>query len=180
MQADAIVRTLYRLWFSRRHLLAWTTAAQLSRPADKPPMLFFYLSMFTGAAVAGFSLLPGGTWAGLAVGALWAAFPFALPYLEQPARQPQRPTGYMREVLTRVAKGTLTFFETAMTDADHALPPDNVQIEPNKGVSHRTSPTNIGLYLCALAAAERLRLLAPDEMARRMEETLITLEKLPK
>lgn len=165
MQADAIVRTLYRLWFSRRHLLAWTTAAQLSRPADKPPMLFFYLSMFTGAAVAGLSLLPGGTWAGLAVGALWAAFPFALPYLEQPARQPQRPTGYMREVLTRVAKGTLTFFETAMTDADHALPPDNVQIEPNKGVSHRTSPTNIGLYLCALAAAERLRLLAPDEMA---------------
>lgn len=84
------------------------------------------------------------------MGVLWAAFPFALPYLEQPARQPQRPTGYMREVLTRVAKGTLTFFETAMTDADHALPPDNVQIEPNKGVSHRTSPTNIGLYLCAL------------------------------
>lgn len=91
MQADAIVRTLYRLWFSRRHLLAWTTAAQLSRPADKPPMLFFYLSMFTGAAVAGLSLLPGGTWAGLAVGALWAAFPFALPYLEQPARQPPAP-----------------------------------------------------------------------------------------
>ena len=50
----------------------------------------------------------------------------------------------MREVLTRVARGTLTFFETAITDADHALPPDNVQIEPNKGVSHRTSPTNIG------------------------------------
>ena len=85
----------------------------------------------------------------------------------------------MREVLTRVAKGTLTFFETAITDADHALPPDNVQIEPNKGVSHRTSPTNIGLYLCALAAAERLRLISPDEMAGRMEETLATLEQLP-
>ena len=180
MQADAIARTLYRLWFSRRHLLAWTTAAQLSRPSDKPPMLFFYLSMLTGAAVAGLSLLPGGTWAGLAVGALWAAFPFALPYLEQPAGKSPRPTGYMREVLTRVARGTLTFFETAITDADHALPPDNVQIEPNKGVSHRTSPTNIGLYLCALAAAERLRLLSPDEMAGRMEQTVATLEALPK
>ena len=180
MQADAIARTLYRLWFSRRSLLAWTTAAQLSRPSDKPPMLFFYLSMVTGAAVAGLSLLPGGTPAGLATGALWVAFPFALPWLEQPVTRPPRPTGYMREVLTRVAKGTLTFFETAMTDADHGLPPDNVQIEPNKGVSHRTSPTNIGLYLCALAAAERLRLLAPDEMARRMEDTLATLEALPK
>lgn len=180
MQADAIARTLYRLWFSRRSLLAWTTAAQLSRPSDKPPMLFFYLSMVTGAAVAGLSLLPGGTPAGLATGALWVAFPFALPWLEQPVTRPPRPTGYMREVLTRVAKGTLTFFETAITDADHGLPPDNVQIEPNKGVSHRTSPTNIGLYLCALAAAERLRLLAPDEMARRMEDTLATLEALPK
>ena len=108
MQADAIARTLYRLWFSRRSLLAWTTAAQLSRPSDKPPMLFFYLSMVTGAAVAGLSLLPGGTPAGLATGALWVAFPFALPWLEQPVTRPPRPTGYMREVLTRVAKGTLT------------------------------------------------------------------------
>ena len=80
MQADAIVRTLYRLWFSRRHLLAWTTAAQLSRPSDKPPMLFFYLNMFTGAAVAGLSLLPGGAMAaGISAGTLWAAFPFVLP-----------------------------------------------------------------------------------------------------
>lgn len=181
MQADAIVRTLYRLWFSRRHLLAWTTAAQLSRPSDKPPMLFFYLNMFTGAAVAGLSLLPGGAMAaGISAGTLWAAFPFVLPYLEQPLSRPLHPTGYMREVLERVARGTLTFFETAITDADHGLPPDNVQIEPNKGVSHRTSPTNIGLYLCALVAAERLRLLSPDEMARRMEETVVSLEALPK
>ena len=32
MQADAIVRTLYRLWFSRRHLLAWTTAGSAVPP----------------------------------------------------------------------------------------------------------------------------------------------------
>ena len=181
MAADAIARTLYRLWFSRRQLLAWTTAAQLARPSARPPMLFFYLNMFAGAAVAGLSLLPGGAVAaGMAAGALWAAFPFVLPFLEQPCDPAPRPTEYMREVLGRVAKETLTFFETAMTDDDHALPPDNVQIEPNKGISHRTSPTNIGLYLCALIASERLRLLSPDEMAQRMEQTLATLEALPK
>lgn len=181
MQADAVARTLYRLWFSRRRLLEWTTAAQLSRPLDRPPMLFFYMSMLSGAAAAGAGLLGQGAWiAGLCIGALWAAFPFALPFLEQPFDRPVRPTGYMREVLSRLAKETLAFFETAITPQDHALPPDNVQIEPNKGISHRTSPTNIGLYLCSLAAAEKLRLLSPEEMARRMEDTLATLEALPK
>lgn len=181
MQADAIARTLYRLWFSRRNLLAWTTAAQLTTPSAKPPMLFFYISMASGAAAAGLSLLGRGALIpGLALGALWIAFPFALPFLEQPYEQPQRPTGYMREVLKRLAACTLTFFETAITENDHALPPDNVQIEPNKGISHRTSPTNIGLYLCSLIASERLRLLSPDEMAQRMDATLKTLEALEK
>lgn len=60
MQADAIARTLYRLWFSRRNLLAWTTAAQLTTPSAKPPMLFFYISMASGAAAAGLSLLGRG------------------------------------------------------------------------------------------------------------------------
>ena len=181
MQADAIVRTLYRLWFSRRHLLAWTTAAQVSRPSDKPPMLFFYMSMLSGGAMAAAGLLPNALMAGgIAVGAWWAALPFVLPFLEQPPFQPQRPTSFMREVLGRLAKSTLTFYETAITDSDHALPPDNVQIEPNKGISHRTSPTNIGMYLCSLIASEKLRLLSPEEMAERLDAAVSTLESLPK
>lgn len=181
MQADAIARTLYRLFFSRRNLLQWTTAAQLSKPQAKPPMLFFYLSMAHGGAMAALSLLPGGCVAcGIALGAWWAALPFALPFLEQPYEKTKKPTGYMREVLHKLAAETLVFFETAITDEDHSLPPDNVQIDPNKGISHRTSPTNIGLYLTSLIAAERMRLLSPDEMARRMQETVDTLQALPK
>ncbi len=181
MQADAVARTLYRLWFSRRHLLEWTTAAQASRPSDKPPMLFFYMSMLSGAAIAASGLLPGSLLiGGIAVGAWWAALPFVLPFLEQPPYQPQRPTSFMREVLGRLAKSTLAFYETAITDSDHALPPDNIQIEPNKGISHRTSPTNIGMYLCSLVASEKLRLLSPEEMAERMDAAISTLETLPK
>ena len=99
MQADAIARTLYRLWFSRRSLLAGTTAAQLSRPSDKPPMLFFYLSMVTGAAVAGLSLLPGGTWAGLAVGADSVVGPMYIAEIA-PARQRGRLVSYQQFAIT--------------------------------------------------------------------------------
>ncbi|MEG1891961.1 MAG: hypothetical protein RR301_11100, partial [Clostridia bacterium] len=181
MQADAIGRTLYRLVVSRRNLLQWTTAAQLSKPASKPPMMFFFISIASGAAVAGLAVLGGARmYPCFALAALWALFPVLLPFLEQPYQRSQRLTDYMREVLGRLAKNTMAFFETAITEDDHALPPDNVQIEPNKGISHRTSPTNIGLYLTSLIAAESLRILPPDEMADRMRATLESVEALAK
>lgn len=181
MQADAIARTLYRLFFSRRNLLQWTTAAQLSKPSARPPMLFFYLSMGAAALMAALSLLPGALMvAGIATAVWWAGFPFALPALEQPYQKPQRVTEYMREVLARLASSTFLFFETSIAEEDNALPPDNVQIEPNKGISHRTSPTNIGLYLTSLIAAERLRILEADDMAQRMLATVQTVEAMPK
>jgi len=181
MQADAIARTLYRVLISRRKLLEWTTAAQLAHLEQKPDMLFFYLSMISSGVLALLCLIPGAMrLPGIILAALWAAFPFLLPLAEQPLRPKKHPTGYMHEVLERLAGNTLTFFETAITDADNALPPDHVQIDPNKGIMHRTSPTNIGLYLCSLVAAEMLQLLPPDEMAHRISCTVSTLEKLPK
>ncbi len=181
MQADAIARTLYRLFVSRRNLLQWTTAAQLSKPGAKPPMLFFYLSMGAGAAMAGLSFIPGASMAaGFAAAVWWAGFPFALPFLEQPYQRPQRVTGYMREVLGRLAANTNLFFETSITEDDNALPPDNVQIEPNKGISHRTSPTNIGLYLMSLLSAERLRILSTDDAVERIHAAVSSLEVMPK
>lgn len=40
-----------------------------------------------------------------------------------------------------------------------------MQIDPNKGISHRTSSTSIGLYLVSLLVAEKLRLLPAAEAA---------------
>lgn len=181
MQVDAILRTLYRLFYSHRHLLAWTTSAQLSGADHRPPMLFFSISMGSAALFALSLLWPAALWPCCLIPAAgWVGFAFVLPFLEQERRAEPRPTDYMREVLLRLARQTLTFFETAITPEDHALPPDNVQIDPNKGIAHRTSPTNIGLYLCALAAAQKLGLLEEAEFFKRVDATLTTLEKLSK
>ncbi len=179
MQGDAIVRTLYRMFVSRRNLLQWTTAAQLARPTIKPSLQFFYTNLGVGLALAGLSFLmkPFFVW-GMVTGGLWALFLVFLSIWEQPYRQPPYMTSFMREELRRLASSTWLFFDTVVTEADQFLPPDNVQIEPNKGISHRTSPTNIGLYLMSLIASEQLGFLAPDDMAARLRRTLITLEKL--
>lgn len=181
MELDAIGRTLYRLFVSRQNLLQWDSAAQLQKPSDKPPMLYFILCMLASGGMAAFSVfLHGFFLPGLIAALCWAALPFLLFLLEAPRDVSPRPTEYMREVLTRLAAGTMLYFETAVTDEAHGLPADNVQIEPNKGISHRTSPTSIGLYLISLLAAEKLRLLPAAEAARRIGETISTLEMLPK
>ncbi|MEA5013302.1 MAG: glucoamylase family protein [Candidatus Limiplasma sp.] len=181
MQGDAIARTLYRLFVSRRNLLQWTTAAQLSKPTAKPSMEFFYMNMGAGFALGGLSILLRPLFPlGIALGGLWSLFLIFLPAWEQPYRQPQYMTEYMREELKRLASSTWLFFDTVVTEQEHFLPPDNVQIEPNKGVSHRTSPTNIGLYLVSLIAAEKMGLIPPDDMAERISQTLDVLEALPK
>ncbi len=179
MQADAILRTLYRMFVSRRNLLQWTTAAQLSRPTATPSLTFFYINMGAGLLMAGVAfLLNPMFYQGLALGALWGLFPVFLPLWEQPYRQPRYMTDFMRDELKRLAAATWLFFDTTVLQSENFLPPDNVQIEPNKGISHRTSPTNIGLYLVSLIVAEQLGFLPPDEMAERIRRTLDTLEKM--
>lgn len=181
MEADAIVRSLYRQFVSHENLLKWTTAAQLSNPVDKPPMFPLYINLGAGAALLACCLASGSySIPAIAVAGLWALFPLLSPLLEQPLQRNPYPTGYMREVLGKLARETLLYYETSITEEDHGLPPDNVQVEPNKGISHRTSPTNIGLYLVALIAAEKLRLLPVESLCRRMEEAVESLEEMEK
>ncbi len=181
MQLDAIGRTLYRVLYSRHHLLEWTTAAQLSVKPQKPSVLVLSLNVATSALTAALSLLSGALlWPGIAVAALWALFPAVLPLLEQPAPTQKPISEFMRGELMQLAKSTFRFFEVVVDEQEHFLPPDNLQIDPEKGVAHRTSPTNIGLYLTALVSARELDLLTPTQAAARMEKTVSTLEKLEK
>lgn len=166
MELDAIGRALYRLFVSRQGLLQWTPAVPFPKPSARPPMLYFTLSMAAAGGMAAFSIFLRGFFVpGLVAALLWAALPFLLFALEAPRASVPRPTEYMREVLNRLAAGTMLYFETAVPGEAHALPADNVQIDPNKGISHRTSSTSIGLYLVSLLVAEKLRLLPAAEAA---------------
>ena len=80
--------------------------------------------------------------------------------------------------LRLVARRTWRFFETFVTANDHMLPPDNFQEEPQPVLAHRTSPTNLGLYLLSVVAACDFGWLGKIEMAERIEATLGTMNGL--
>ncbi|MDP9483449.1 MAG: DUF3131 domain-containing protein, partial [Chloroflexota bacterium] len=80
--------------------------------------------------------------------------------------------------LRLIARRTWRFFETFVTPEDHALPPDNFQDDPVPAVAHRTSPTNIGMYLLATVTARDLGWIGTIEMVERLEATLTTIGSL--
>src|SRR5262249_18312104 len=80
--------------------------------------------------------------------------------------------------LRRVARQTWDFFEQFVGPPDHWLPPDNYQEDPKGAVAHRTSPTNMGLYLVSTLAAHDLGYLSLSALLDRLEKSFDTLERL--
>ncbi len=58
------------------------------------------------------------------------------------------------------------------------LPPDNFQEDPKPTVAHRTSPTNLGLYLLAAVSARDFGWAGMTETVDRLEATLATMGDL--
>ena len=58
------------------------------------------------------------------------------------------------------------------------LPPDNFQDDPAPAVAHRTSPTNIGLYLLSVVCARDFGWIGTGQAIDRLEATLATMGRM--
>jgi cyclic beta-1,2-glucan synthetase len=185
LMADAILRTLARLYVTRRDLLEWTTAAHTKARLDVD-RLGTYRRMAGAVAVAaatGLMVLvmkPAALPAAAPFVVLWLASPLVARWVSMPPRRSARHALSAAEVrsLRLLGRRTWLFFETFIGPDDHYLPPDNFQEEPKPVVAHRTSPTNIGLYLLATVTARDLGWIGTVDMVERLEATLATMGAL--
>ncbi|MEO8387438.1 glucoamylase family protein, partial [Polaromonas sp.] len=185
MSLDAITRAVWRMAVSRRHLLQWTTAAQAQAAARYTPGAFFRSHAL--ASVLCLALAVAACWgphplAGLAIFVGWALAPAVAWWGSRPAvHAPDlSPNSADRAYLMKLAAQTWHFFERCVGPEDNYLPPDNLQMEPEPTIAHRTSPTNIGLYLMAAACAREFNWISTAELITRLSATLGTVEALPK
>jgi cyclic beta-1,2-glucan synthetase len=186
LSLDAITRTLFRLFVSRRRLLEWVTFAQLAysrRNGSNRALAFQLLGSFVFAGVAIAAIVycaPHNLIGGAPFLALWAFSPLIARWASQaPLIEPHlniAPSD--RDALRLAARRTWLFFERFITAEDNMLPPDNFQEAPKPFVAHRTSPTNIGLYLCSILAARDFGWIGTLETVERLETTLTSLQKL--
>ena len=185
LMADGIARTLGRVYLTRRRLLEWTTAAQAESDLSRD-VTGVYRRM-RGAlilAVAGGLLVAVTRPEGVAIAApfllLWGLSPLAARWVSRPP--PPSPTQLLspadRTVLRSTARRTWRFFEAFVGPDDTFLPPDNFQEDPKPVLAHRTSPTNIGLYLLSVVAARDFGWLGILDTLDRLDATLATMRRL--
>ena len=176
-QFDAVMRTLFRLAFTKKHMLDWVTSADAVAGGTR---------VGTACRVGAILCIPGlmtAAWApaALALMALFLLAPGLLRDLQTAACDAR---GALRveqvAALTELAQRTWSFFETYVTARENHLPPDNVQIDPAVGAARRTSPTNVGLYLVACLSAREMGFVRDEEMLARLRDTVSTLERMEK
>jgi len=185
LMLDAAGRTIYRLLVSHRNLLEWTAAAQ-AKASPRLSLGGFYRQMNGGVAIAilaaiVFYLLDDESWrvaAPLIVA--WIAAPAVALWasLAPPDASRVRVSDADALALRLVARRTWRYFETFVTTTDHMLPPDNFQEDPKPTVAHRTSPTNLGLYLLSGVTARDFGWAGTAETVERLEATLATMNLL--
>lgn len=185
MYLHAVGLALYRTLYSHRKLLQWTTAetAQSTAKRSLIPVLRQHAAETVIALMMMGLLLRSATpYVALSVVlcSLWCASPFwtwcASRTRRSPEQLPLTPTdqGY----LLGIARDTWRLFERCVSAQDNFLPPDNLQRSPHDMLAHRTSPTNIGLYLLSVACARQFGWIGTLDLRDRLEATLATLMTL--
>ncbi len=181
---DAIVTTLWRLVVSRRGLLTWVTAEEaerqfgLDRAGFIQRMAPSMVVGLTSTAAAAFTK-PGALVAALAWSCSWVLAPIIAHWVSvpRPIKASVPPTAEEQQALRLTARRSWRYFERFVTEEENWLPPDNFQ-EDLAAIAHRTSPTNIGLYLLAVLSAREFGWVGIEETVGRLEATVSTLDRL--
>ncbi len=186
LMLNAIIKTLIRVFFTRKNLLEWVTAADMEIGLKNDfgsyirrmwicpvsGVLIFLISMYMREEAVILSAV---------FFAMWFLAPLIAYRISAPEgrREDGLNEAELREV-RRIARKTWSFFEEFVGALDNYLPPDNYQENPPNGIAHRTSPTNIGLLLISTMAARDFGYISTSDMLERLNKTLSTIEKMKK
>ena len=181
---DAVARTLVRVHWTKSKLLEWRTSGDTERSAHSD-LKGFFRAMLVAPGIATITLIwlilqrPGVL---LVVGpllGLWFVAPAVAWWLSRPiVPTPANLTQKQHIFLRRMSRKTWRYFETFVTEDDHWLPPDNVQMNPGEVIASRTSPTNIGMALLADLAAHDFGYISVGCMLDRTQKTFGTISKM--
>lgn len=183
---DAIIRTLYRMTISKKHLLEWKTSAATKSISNS--FGFYVLTMWPASLISILSLAlllfshaPTSLIA-LPFGLAWFLSPLIAWFVSQPLTFPDtlNVSSEDKKTLRSIARRTWLYYATFVNAQSNYLPPDNFQEDPKPLVAQRTSPTNIGLYLLSVIAARDFGWISCKETITRIEYTLNSLAKMEK
>ena len=179
---DAILRTAWRMFISRRHLLQWNPSHTASASED----LWDHYQKMWIAPLTGFGLfllLSSISWPAFIIASpiliLWIFSPLIAWWISIPLAPKKISLSFQQNLyLKNLARKTWAFFENFIGPDDNWLPPDNYQENPMPRIAHRTSPTNIGISLLSTLAAHDFGYLTTSQLISRCHHTINTMQSL--
>jgi cyclic beta-1,2-glucan synthetase len=182
----SIIRTSWRILFSHKKLLEWNPFATEENMRIKG-FIGSYIFMWPELllAVTTFAYLfvkfPVRLSSAGPILVFWVVAPFITWFISRPlSKQANTLSNLQLMFLRALARKTWGFFDRFVVQQDNWIPPDNFQEHPTPMIAHRTSPTNIGLYLLANLSACDFGYISIAQFLERTQQTLATISKLEK
>jgi cellobiose phosphorylase len=181
----AILRTCWRLFFSKKHLLEWNSAAKDEHIENGilATYRFMWISPFIAIITTAYLFIASPLTFTIAWPFIisWFAFPAVAWWISKPFEPSvSRLSERQGRFLKYLSRKTWLFFESFVGPDDNWLPPDNYQEDPGSVTAHRTSPTNIGPSLLANLTAYDFGYICSGELLERTSKTFSTMASLEK
>jgi len=182
---NSIIKTIYRMKASKKHLLEWLTAEQAEKQA-KTDLVSYYkfmcINVVFGILFLVFGILEG-QMIGIIFGFIWLLAPIFAWYISKEIKKVlaiEKISAKEKEYLIEIGKKTWQYFKDNINEENNFLPPDNYQEDRLNKVASRTSTTNIGLGMLSVISAYDLKYIEQEEARDILSKTLETITKLQK
>jgi cellobiose phosphorylase len=183
---DAIIRSLYRVFISKKKLLEWQTAAYTESTSGKN--LYDYIDYMWKGSIISIIILILAFLKSIYLGIIfaipcliWIVSPYVAYTISKEIEVSKiKLTNDDKALLRVLSRRTWAYFEDFTNEINNWLVPDNFQEEPSNGVATRTSPTNIGMGLITNLCAYDLGYIGIKETIDRLNKTLTSVEDLDK
>jgi len=173
---DAALRSIFRVFVSKKNLLSWVTADMAEKLGGTKPA-FYYRKMIVCPIAAVLAIVfayPGGIVPAL----FWVVAPAVAGIISRPLKKTTELARKDREFIVSNARAIWRYFEDFLSEEDNFLPPDNFQEYPPSGLAHRTSPTNIGMALISVLSARDFGFIDDAQAIDIISKTMDSVEKL--
>ncbi len=180
MSLNAIIKTIYRMKISKKHLLEWTTAEEAENTSKTDLLSYIkYMSVQIIFALAILLLTKNIILSIISI--IWIIAPYFMWYISKENKEEVKNISKQnKEYILELGKETWNYFKTYINEENNYLPPDNYQEDRAQKIVYRTSSTNIGLGLLSVASACDLQYIKLEDAINLLEKMIETIEKLQK
>ena len=178
---NAMIKSIYRMKISNKHLLEWTTSEDAEK-LSKSDLKSYYISMMANVILGILAILFGSILMSI-IGIIWLFAPIFMWFIsknEKEENKLEELTLEDREYLLEVGKRTWQFFKDHINKDTNYLPSDNYQENRKPITVPRTSSTNIGLGMLAVVSSYDLGYENLYDTLNLLNKMLEVVESLPK